>query len=47
MEPIPADIGQAAGYAMDRSPAHHRADIWRPTTIQTYIHTYGQFRLNY
>lgn len=47
MEPIPADIGRAAGYAMDGSPVHHRADIWRPTTIQTYIGSYGQFRVNY
>ena len=49
LEPIPADSGREAGYTLDKSPVHRRADIWsqkeRETTIHAHIHTYGQFRL--
>ena len=27
LEPIPADIGRAVGYTLDKWPIHHRADI--------------------
>lgn len=27
LEPIPIAIGRAAGYTLDKCPAHHRADI--------------------
>lgn len=27
LEPIPVAIGRAAGYTLDKCPAHHRADI--------------------
>ena len=33
------------GVTLDKSPVHSRADIWRQTTIHTYIHTYRQFRV--
>ena len=26
LEPIPADYGRKAGYTLDKSPGHHRAD---------------------
>lgn len=35
-------LAKAGGSPLDRSPGHHRADAYRPTTIQTHIHTYGQ-----
>lgn len=27
LEPIPADVGREAGYPLDKSPIHRRADI--------------------
>ncbi|KAL7877875.1 hypothetical protein SRHO_G00045180 [Serrasalmus rhombeus] len=41
-EPIPAVIGQKAGYILDRSPVHRRADT--DSHLQT--HTQGQFSMS-
>ena len=46
VEPIPADLGQEAGYILDRSPAYHRDNIQRQTTINAHIHTYSQFKVS-
>ncbi|KAL7882886.1 hypothetical protein SRHO_G00005440, partial [Serrasalmus rhombeus] len=42
LEPIPTVIGRKAGYTLDRSPVHRRAD--RQT--QTVTHTQGQFSMS-
>ena len=43
LEPIPADIGREAGDTLDGSPAYRRVHITTKATINTHIHTYGQF----
>ena len=40
----PAHIERSAGYNLDKSPLHHRADIYGQTTIHAHIHTHRQFR---
>ena len=44
LEPIPADFGREAGYTLDKSPVHRRANTERQTCTHSHIHTYGQFR---
>ena len=38
-EPIPDALGWKAGYTLDKSPPHHRANTDRQTTIHTHIQT--------
>lgn len=47
LEPVPADIQEEVGYTQDISAVHHRADMQRQTTMQTKIHTCGQFRVTH
>lgn len=41
MEAIPAAMERRVGYTLERSPACHRADTERQTTIHSPFHTYG------